>query len=187
MTDKLETTDLLIAPPNMPDPRFRDSVLMITYFSDSGAHGLCVNKHSGFSLDEVLNDSDLTVENVPQLPVYWGGPVNQNSIWMLHSTDWVCDRTAMISTAWAMTSSAKMFERLLAGDYPKHFRLLIGYASWAPGQLDHELLGVGPWRKENSWLTAHNLGPEWLFEQDIETLWANVVTLSCHQAVDSWL
>jgi putative transcriptional regulator len=187
MIDNIQATDLLIAPPNMPDPRFRDSVMMITYFSESGAHGLCVNKHSGYTLDEILNDSDIRVDNVPPLPVYWGGPVNQNSLWMLHSTDWICDKTVTISDDWAMTSSAEMFERLQNHDLPTHFRLLIGYASWAPGQLDHELLGLGPWKKENSWLTAHNLGPEWLFEQEVDTLWASVVTLSCHQAVDSWL
>lgn len=188
MTVKIETTDLLIAPPNMPDPRFRDSVIMISYFADTGAHGLCVNKPSGHTLDEIISDNnDLNTDAVPRLPIYWGGPVNQNSIWMLHSTDWRCDKTALISPSWALTSSSKMFERLCLGDYPKQFRLFIGYASWAPGQLDHELEGVGPWTKENSWLTAHNLGPEWLFEQDVDTLWASVVTLSCHQAVDSWL
>lgn len=187
MTIELASTDLLIAPPNMPDPRFRDSVIMITFVSDKGAHGLCVNKNSGFTLDQILDNSDIQLDQIPNMPVYWGGPVNQNSIWMLHSTDWVSDKTTAISSTWAMTSSSEMFYRINQGDYPQHFRLLIGYASWAPGQLDHELLGLGPWKREHSWLTAHNLGPEWLFEQDVETLWANVVTLSCHQAVDSWL
>jgi hypothetical protein len=36
-------------------------------------------------------------------------------------------------------------------------------------------------------LTAQNLGPEWLFEQPVDELWSNVITLSSHQAVDSWL
>jgi putative transcriptional regulator len=180
-------TDLLIAPPNMPDGRFRDSVLMLTHNDDSGAHGLCINKPSGLELDEILRHSDIRVDIELRLPVYWGGPVSPNSLWMLHSSDWVCDETAMISSAWAMTSSKKMFYHLADLDCPRYFRLLVGYAAWAPGQLQHELAGQGPWRQNQSWLTAHNLGPEWLLEQPVEELWANVVTLSGHQAVDSWL
>ena len=187
MTLELQPTDLLIAPPNMPDPRFRDTVLMITHVGDQGAHGLCVNRPSGFTLDEILRDSDLTVAGLPSTPVYWGGPVSQNSLWMLHSTDWVCAKTVMITSAWAMTSSEDMFQRFIDHDFPDHFRLLMGYASWAPNQLEHELEGRGPWKKQHSWLVANNLGPEWLFEQPVDQIWGSVVTLSCHQAVDSWL
>lgn len=187
MIIEIKPTDLLIAPPNIPDPRFRDSVLMLTHYSETGAHGLCVNKPSGYTLDEILSDSDFNIESVPRIPIYWGGPVSQNSIWMLHSSDWVCDKSVMITTSWAMTSSESMFHHLADGDSPRYFRLLMGYASWAPDQLENELSGVEPWKKEHSWLTANNLGPEWLFEQPVEQLWGSVVTLSCHQAVDSWL
>jgi len=187
MIIEIKPTDLLIAPPNIPDPRFRDSVLMLTHYSETGAHGLCVNKPSGYTLDEILSDSDFNIESVPRIPIYWGGPVSQNSIWMLHSSDWVSDKSVMITTSWAMTSSESMFHHLADGDSPRYFRLLMGYASWAPDQLENELSGVEPWKKEHSWLTANNLGPEWLFEQPVEQLWGSVVTLSCHQAVDSWL
>lgn len=187
MTQELQPTDLLIAPPNMPDPRFRDSVLMLTHYDHAGAHGLCVNRPSGWNLREILQDSDCDIDCLPPVPVYWGGPVSHNSIWMLHSTDWVCSRTVMITSVWAMTSSEEMFHCLAAGDAPRQFRLLMGYAAWGSGQLEQELEGQGAWRKEQSWLTAHNLGPEWLFEQPVEDLWSNVVTLSSHQAVDSWL
>jgi putative AlgH/UPF0301 family transcriptional regulator len=72
-------------------------------------------------------------------------------------------------------------------DMPRYFRMFMGYAAWGPGQLDQEIEGQGPWSQAQSWLTAQNLGPEWLFEQPVEELWSGVVTLSCHQAVDSWL
>ena len=113
--------------------------------------------------------------------------MGHHSIWMLHSSDWVCSDTVMITSAWAMTSSLEMFHCMMDHDMPRHFRLLMGYASWAPDQLDQEIEGQGGWRQEHSWLTAQNLGPEWLFEQPVEDLWSGVVTLSCHQAVDSWL
>jgi len=183
----LNTTDLLIAPPNIPDPRFRDTVLMLTHYDSDGAHGLCVNRELGHTLPEILSRSNIDLTGLPPIPLYWGGPMGSQSIWMLHSPDWVCSETVMITSAWAMTSSEEMFHCLLAGDMPRNFRLLLGYAAWAPGQLDKELEGQGSWRQEHSWLTAQNLGPEWLFEQPVDELWSNVVTLSCHQAVDSWL
>lgn len=187
MNLELQPTDLLIAPPNMPDSRFRDSVLMLTYFAEQGAHGLVVNKPSGFTLKEILADSNIRVPNVPELPIYWGGPVSQNSLWMLHTRDWQCEKTVEIDEDWCMTSSEEIFFDLVDGRSPEYFRMFIGYASWAPGQLERELEGRGPWKPEHAWLTAHNLGPEWLFEQPVEELWSSVVTLSCHQAVDSWL
>ena len=183
----LNPTDLLIAPPNMPDPRFRDSVLMLTHCDSQGAHGLCVNRPLNHTLHDILTHTNINSADVPPVPVYWGGPVSSTSIWMLHSPDWVCDQTVMIASSWAMTSSEQMFYCLMDGDHPRNFRLLLGYAAWGPDQLEQELEGQGAWRREQSWLTAQNLGPEWLFEQPVEEMWDNVVTLSSHQAVDSWL
>lgn len=184
---KVSATDLLIAPPAMPDPRFRRSVLMITHDHESGSFALCVNRPTEHTLVDVLRDSDIDIIAPPAIPVYWGGPVSTNSLWMVHSTDWVTDASAMISSAWAMTSSESMFHSLADGDCPKHFRIVMGYCSWAAGQLEAELNGQGPWQKQNSWLVAHNLGPEWLLEQPVEDLWTGATTLCSHQAVDSWL
>jgi putative AlgH/UPF0301 family transcriptional regulator len=80
-----------------------------------------------------------------------------------------------------------MFNVMAHGDYPQFFRIMFGYCSWQPGQLRCELEGLAPWKQEHSWLVAHNMGPEWLFEQPVEDIWTNATTLSSHQAVDSWL
>lgn len=187
MTTSVQATDLLIAPPGLPDPRFKNSVLMLTHDHFKGSFGLCVNRPTEFTLDEVLAESTMNVLNPPRVPVYWGGPVSPNSLWMLHSTDWVCDTTTMITSAWAMTSCEEMFHCLADGDAPKYFRIVMGYCAWSPGQLNAELEGLGNRKQQHSWLVAHNLGPEWLFDQDPEDVWANCTTLCSHQAVDSWL
>lgn len=184
---EVTATDLLIAPPNMPDPRFRESVLMLTHAQDQGHFAICVNRPMNVTLDEILGDSNCSVAGCPRLPVFWGGPVSNNSLWLLHSADWHCQGTTMISSAWAITSNEQMFEQLAQGDLPQYSRMVMGYASWAPGQLSAELDGGGPWRREHSWLVAQNLGPDWLLDQAPEDLWASVITLSSHQAVDSWL
>ena len=187
MTQAVQPTDLLISPPNIPDPRFRNSVLMITHHAEAGSFALCVNRAAGYTLDEILADSELKITDAPKFPVYWGGPVSANSLWMMHSVDWVVEGTVMVSSRWAMTSTRQMFAQLALGDVPRHFRIVMGYCSWSAGQLDMELNGLGPWKKDQSWLVANNLGPEWLFDQDPEDLWSAATTLCSHQAVDSWL
>lgn len=187
MTTQVRATDLLIAPPGMPDLRFRNSVLFLTHHRDQGSFALCVNKSTAWTLPEVLEGTDLRPDILPNIPVYWGGPVSPQSLWMLHSSDWVCEGTVMLSTAWAMTSSEKMFYHMADRDLPRQFRIVMGYCSWAPGQLEGELEGHRPWHREQSWLVAHDIGPEWLLEQDSEDLWASATTLCSHQAVDSWL
>lgn len=179
------STDLLISPPNIPDSRFRNTVLMLTHDHDGGSFALCVNRETKYTLKDLLEDTEIEL-NV-NFPVYWGGPVGASTVWMLHSSEWSIDNTVEIDEHWSMSSSIEMFRALALGDCPRHFRILFGYCSWAPGQLQCELDGLGPWKKEHSWLVAKNLGPEWLFEQPVETVWDNCTTLSSHQAVDSWL
>ena len=187
MTVVVRGTDLLIAPPGLPDPRFRNTVLMLTHNQRSGSFALCVNKPTKWCLDDVVTADDIEVDYLPRVPVFWGGPVSPSSLWMMHSAEWSTKHTVSLDSNWAMTSDAEMFQALAAADFPQHFRIVMGYCSWAPNQLQGELEGRAPWSKDHSWLVAHNLGPEWLFEQDPDDLWANATTLSGHQAVSSWL
>ncbi len=181
-------TDLLIAPPGLPDSRFRNTVLMLTHSHTGGSFALCVNQPTEYTLQDLIQDVDLNLEVELNFPIYWGGPVGRNTVWMLHSSEWsIPDVTVEINRDWSMTSNLSMFMHLSDGDYPQHFRIVHGYCSWAPAQLECELTGRGPWRREHAWLVAQNPGPEWLFEQPVDDLWANATTESSHQAVDSWL
>lgn len=186
MTLALNPTDLLIAPPNMPDPRFRDSVLMLTQHDTVGSHGLVVNRPLATTLAALMQDT-LADLALPPTAVYWGGPVSSHSIWMLHSAEWQSDTTVTIDHEWAMTSNMQMFYAISVGDWPAQWRMFVGYATWQPGQLACELGGLAGWRRSDAWLTASNQGAAWLFEQPIELMWRNAITLSSHQAVDTWL
>lgn len=187
MTVVVNSTDLLIAPPGLPDPRFRNTVLMLTHNHTQGSFALCVNKPTKYTLDTVIEASDMDIDHVPRIPVYWGGPVSSNSLWMIHSAEWGTPHTVALDKQWAMTSDVEMFQHIADCDYPRHFRIVMGYCSWGPSQLRTELEGIPPWNKQHSWLVAQNLGPSWLLDQDPEDIWASATTLSSHQAVDSWL
>jgi putative transcriptional regulator len=183
----VQSTDLLIAAPGTPDNRFRHSVLMLTHRRSHADFAICVNRCTEYQLPDILDEQQFNITGLPDLAIYWGGPVNPANLWMLHSSEWQLDTTVIIDSQWSMTSSEQMFHSFIEGDFPQQFRLFAGYCAWAPGQLDSELRGEAPWRPEHAWLVAQNLGPEWLFEQQPENLWAACTTLSSHQAVDSWL
>lgn len=182
---EIHSSTLLIAPPGIPDRRFRNSVIMMTHSNEQGDFGLCVNRLTAHGLQEVTQSLDLGP--VPDLSLYWGGPVNPGTIWMLHDTGWSIDQTVEINQQWAMTSHAEMFTAIADGHEPLHYRMFMGFCAWKPGQLSCELMGEKPWSHNHSWLTAENLGPEWLLGQDSDQVWESATTLSSHQAVDSWL
>jgi putative transcriptional regulator len=181
-------SDLLIAPPNLPDARFRKAVLMLTHSHEGGSFALCLNRPTRYDCMDILKDLDLDEDINMPLPLYWGGPVSPGTVWMLHSSEWsMQDHTVEINDEWSMTSNERMFLCLNDGDQPQQFRLMFGFCSWAPGQLQAELKGLPPRNPKHSWLVAQNPGAEWVFEQPVENLWENATTLSSHQAVDSWL
>ena len=185
MTYKITNTSLLIAPPGMPDPRFRNAVLMLTHNNRTGSFALCLNRPTNITINDLLEDHPIEC-NLP-MTVYWGGPVNPNTVWMLHSSEWETEHTVLIDDQWAMTSNMDMFEQMAEGILPRQFRVFAGYAGWAPGQLEQEMQGIAPRKREHSWLVADNPGPEWVMEQPEDLLWENATTLCSHQAVDSWL
>ena len=178
-------SDLLIAPPTIPDRRFNKSVIMLTHSLHGSTFGICVNRPTTHTLQDVLLETG--IEANINFPIYWGGPMNPGTVWMLHSSEWSIQPTININEAWSMTSNIAMFHHLADGDYPQHFRIMFGFCSWARDQLRAELKGMPPWTHNHSWLVAENPGPEWLFEQPVDDLWREATELCSHQAIDSWL
>jgi putative transcriptional regulator len=158
---------------------------MLTQSDHLGEFAICLNRPTGHTLREVLEETGLDLEI--NFPLYWGGPVSMNSMWMLHSAEWECEHTIPINDQWSLTSHISMFHNLADGDYPQQFRLMMGYCSWTKGQLEAEMRGLPPWNSNHSWLVANEVDPEWAFEQPVEDLWIMATDLCCHQAVDTWL
>jgi putative transcriptional regulator len=127
-------------------------------------------------------DLDLDVD------IYWGGPVSQGIIWMLHDASWSMDTTMIIDDHWAMTSHKDMFHELAVQGTPDEWRLFSGFSVWGPGQLEGELEGQAPWTAKSSWLHCQGLTPTWSFGYDQDhDLWAAAISLSSQQAVREWI
>jgi putative transcriptional regulator len=142
------TGHLLIATPQMPDPRFREQVIYICAHTWEGAMGVTINTpHTEITMLEVLLNTNIALPEGPLPPVYSGGPVDMESGFILYSSEVHRSSSLSISSTVALSRESKLLEDISRGQGPKNFLFLLGYSGWGPGQLEAEIL-------ENSWLTV---------------------------------
>src|SRR2546423_5271539 len=146
---------LLIAMPVMGDPRFERSVIYLAAPSSEGAMGIIVNRPAG-SIDfpgllvqlDIIKTSDQIKlpENAESMKVLKGGPVETGRGFVLHSSDFfIKDATLNIDDDICLTATVDILKAIAKGAGPKHAILALGYAGWAPGQLENEI-------QHNGWL-----------------------------------
>jgi putative transcriptional regulator len=176
--------DLLLAPPNMPDQRFQNSVILLTKHTSRGSQGICLNRYTEHFVSEIIDPLGIDLDF--DCEIFWGGPVSPTTVWMLHDHSWHRENTDIIDNHWAITSHSEMFHDL-KNHRPQQFRLVIGQAIWGPGQLEAELRGQEPWRHDQSWLIVHDPDPQWLLDSDPDLIWQSACGISGRQAVESWL
>jgi putative transcriptional regulator len=144
------TGHLLVAMPQMQDPRFARSVVyMCAHSSDAGAMGLVVNKTiDKLTLDELCGHLNLEPAVLNQdRPVHFGGPVDPGRGFVLHSDDYREEATLAIGGGFSMTATIDILRAISRGAGPRQSLLALGYAGWAPGQLDAEI-------QANGWLSV---------------------------------
>jgi putative transcriptional regulator len=146
---------LLIAMPVMEDERFARSVIYVCAHSSEGAMGIIVNRPAG-SIDftdllvqlDIIKKSDQIKlpETAEAMKVMKGGPVETGRGFVLHSSDFfIEDATLPIDDGICLTATVDILRAIANGDGPKHAMLALGYAGWAPGQLETEI-------QDNGWL-----------------------------------
>jgi putative transcriptional regulator len=105
-----------------------------------------------------------TSDKTPDMPVYFGGPVEHGRGFVLHSRDYISDiSTLEVSSAFAMTATQDILEDIAVGNGPASAMMVLGYAGWGPGQLEQEI-------SQNGWLTgeaSHAL----IFENPADEIW----------------
>jgi putative transcriptional regulator len=147
---------LLIAMPGMSDPRFERSVIYMCAHSEQGAMGIIINKTTPMmSFGELLSQLDLTGEDavdpsmeLMQMPVLFGGPVEQGRGFVLHTNDYfTADSSLPVAENIALTATVDILRAMARGEGPERAVLALGYAGWAPGQLENEI-------QHNGWLTC---------------------------------
>jgi putative transcriptional regulator len=144
---------LLIAMPVMGDPRFERSVIYLCAHSAEGAMGIIVNRPAG-SIDfpellvqlNIINKAEQIElpETAESMQVLRGGPVETGRGFVLHSSDFFLENaTLRIDDGICLTATVDILKAIAKGAGPKHAILALGYAGWAPGQLENEIQGNG--------------------------------------------
>lgn len=161
------TNHFLIAMPNLSDALFGRSVVFMCEHSERGALGLVINKPSDILLPSLFEKVDLLLgrEDLVQVPVFQGGPVQTERGFVLHEAidggdgETVYASTLSIPGGLEMTTSKDVLEAMASGAGPRKVFVTLGYASWGEGQLESEIT-------ENSWLTVE-ADPSLIFDAPV--------------------
>jgi putative transcriptional regulator len=138
---------LLVAAPDLDDPNFSETVVYMVHQDRAGAMGLVINRLLGTGpLDRMLEGLGMApdVESKRELRVHYGGPVEPSRAFVLHSPDYHAADTVAVSDFAALTASPGILQDIAAGRGPERSLFALGYAGWAPGQLESEL-AAGAW------------------------------------------
>ena len=133
---KLEAGRLLVASRKMRDPRFAKSVILILRYEEQGALGLIVNQPTVVLLADLLPEVKDLKERGDR--VYLGGPVDKNGMMFLLRSDSPPADARRIFADVYVGAGRERFDEVIVQDGAR-FRSYVGYAGWAPGQLEGEL------------------------------------------------
>jgi putative transcriptional regulator len=158
---------MLIAMPSMGDERFSRSVIYVCAHSTEGAMGIVVNQPAAnISFPDLLVQLDvIPAADLIQLPsgagvaVLKGGPVDTQRGFVLHSSDFYIENSTLpIDDGICLTATLDILKAIARGTGPRNAILALGYAGWAPGQLENEI-------QHNGWLHC-SADPELIFGPD---------------------
>jgi putative transcriptional regulator len=143
------THHFLIAMPNMVDPHFSKTLTFICEHNEQGALGLVINRPTDMTLAQLLDQVSIPVTFRPceSIPVHFGGPVQTDRGFVLHSPVGEWQSTLSIGPGIGLTTSKDILQAVARGEGPQRMLVTLGYSGWAPGQIEQELA-------QNAWLTV---------------------------------
>jgi len=157
---------LLIADPFLKDPNFLRTVVFLCEHKEEGSFGFVLNRPFTNTIDELIPELQ-----DHKLPVFYGGPVQQDTIHFLHQCpeDIPGGQEILKGVYWGGDFD-KMVELIRSNSLgPARIRFYIGYSGWGSGQLDDEL-------KEKSWLTV-KANRKIIFHKETEEIWKESLKL----------
>lgn len=156
---------LLIAAPNMSDPRFSKSVIFMCAHDVGGAMGIVINHEMpDVPLSLLLTQLSMTPsDGFADFPVLQGGPVETARGLLLHSGDFCKSESIRIDASFIVTGTIEALREIVSGTGPVDKLFALGYAGWGPNQLEDEL-------SQNAWLVV-DADPELVFRTPAHKKW----------------
>ena len=163
------TGQLLVAMPQMRDPRFARSVIYMCAHSADCAMGLVVNRRVGsITFDDLLQQLNIGPnKRNDEIRIHFGGPVEQGRGFVLHSSDYLQSGSLRVDDQVALTATLDILKEMAAGGGPRRSLLALGYAGWGPGQLDAEI-------QANGWLSVSS-DEALVFDADLDHKWERAI------------
>ena len=162
----------LVATKKMTDPRFKNTVIIMFENDEKGAWGIVINKPlTSIPLGSLIYKSrDATnkqkeLYNV-KIPVYWGGPVNENNILILHSHEYKNETTINYKNI-SISSDYNILFEIADNKGPKKKLVIVGISSWGEGQLEGEM-------EREGWILSE-INLNLIFEMDNIEKWPNAI------------
>lgn len=154
---------LLVSMPQMADPNFSRTVILLCDYTEEGAFGLVVNRQMSEPAWQLVN-TEPPVRVDPGLRLWMGGPVDPHRTWVLMAEAQGPDEEQReICPGVLLSVSKELTLQLLQAPPSSRARVIVGYAGWGPGQLDKELAASG-------WLTS-DVDPALIFGVAPDEMW----------------
>jgi putative transcriptional regulator len=136
---------VLVAQPHLTDPNFAETLVLLVEHDDGGALGVVVNRPYGrLPAGKLLEQLGRPGETGPPVEVVYGGPVQPEALLIVHSGDRGHGSGRRVGPGIAVSGDIDLLGAFARGEGPTRLFVALGYAGWAPGQLDAEL-ARGDW------------------------------------------
>lgn len=159
----------LVSMPNLADPNFHRTVVLLCEHTSEGAMGLVVNRPLPFFLGRVLEEQGISERGGAEAPVHFGGPVQQEVGFLLYEEGRDYDDSVAVTGEVRLGTTVDILRDIAAGKGPGRFLFALGYAGWGPGQLEEEVT-------RNDWLVV-GANSDLIFRIPYEERWDRSIRL----------
>jgi putative transcriptional regulator len=160
-----------MAMPGLADPNFFQSVTCLSEHNPKGAMGIVINRiHPEVHGKMIFNELQIPADDgMGAIPIYIGGPVHVNELFVLHGAPFNWEGTMMVTHDLALSNSRDIFEAIAQRHGPQDFIISLGCAGWGPGQLEGEL-------RSNAWINGA-FSHEIAFKLDVTQRWESAMKM----------
>ena len=160
---------------------WRYAVINMSNHEDSHRVGFMMNQLVlNFKTESIPKIYGIDAPMPTNIPVYCGGPVSTDKITIIHSTDYQNDNTSPVNDISHVTFDDKIFKDISEKKGPKHWKIMLGFCRWEPGQLDAELM-------RGQWLATGWSPLAWSSYKAKDKMWRRIIERDSSTAAKSFL
>jgi putative transcriptional regulator len=155
----------LMAMPSLADPNFFQTVTCLSEHNQRGAMGIVINRvHPEINAKMIFDELKISASvDAEKIPIYIGGPVHMNELFILHGAPFDWEGSMMITSTLALSNSRDILEAIADARGPRNYIIALGCAGWGPGQLEGEM-------RNNAWINGP-FSEAITFQEAVDSRW----------------